>query len=520
MGAELLTTTHDSHQDSTGTATSKSFDSNATKSTAIDSKANETKINPMMEPKSQTTTEDSNQRSFDTDFFFSNFRNKIDPTADFILQDAFSASWWQSKDNFLRNKRLGLRTPSAEGASFEVFRINEKNMRVTRDWMDLNVEHMSKWWKVVLDPKANKDTDKKYHSRIIQIFEDYVYSSDRVFFWDRLDSNISGDWLEVSQSTIAVIAFMPNRGPGGDAITKWSLAATLMSLVQLGVGRIIISGVESIEKGEHYVQEAWKEVANATKDWKISREKQISSIGFCNCGDAHNDWKNDNGLNIPKTSLRRLRHVYLKENVTEEIRECWGGASTTTRDGDVMDRWQYVFLGEPDLILNTRPSVIAKLGKALKDGGVLAPHRLQPTPHDADFGYQNWTDILRFLVPNVSPKLDEIIEIDHYLTSAVDTKSVSCCDDGNKKPYMEIAKCDSWWWQCGYSFFNNLIKKHGTSYGQTVNETHLLEAYKRTILYPFVRLKRGTGVVFAGSAHGRRCLPSNGTCVITNRLPK
>lgn len=505
----------------------------------IDSKHNDNLQNRTSAATSGTTHRKPMNLRREEDFFFSNFSLGGDvlhdtppPNAEFLSQDAFSASWWQSKERFLEYDKVEQKTPSPEGASFEVFQKHKKYVRVTRDWMDLNIEHMSKWWKVLLNTRfGNQQIYDKYLPQILRIFQEYVYSADRSFFWNSLDdepqSDANNDWLEVSQSTIAVIAFMPVGGPGGDQITTWSLAATLMSLVQLGVGRVVISGIDSDEAGQQIVQEAWNEIANATRDWPTSERKQMTTFAFCNCGNATIEYPNGKPPrpippNIPKTALRRLRHVYLKQ-VDETVRECWGGPSTslTETTDDVMDRWQYVFLGEPDLILNTRPSVMAQLGKALKDGGVLAPHRLQPIPHGLNFGNANWENELGFLIPKVPPKLDDVIEIDHYTDESslvgseryhtASEEMTSCCDDGNQKPYKQFEDCGIWWWECGYHIIRSRYLKGGRS-TELINMTFAMDAHKRVALYPFVKLKRGTGVVFAGSASGRRCLPSHGAC--------
>merc|ERR1711865_295338 len=64
----------------------------------------------------------------------------------------------------------------------------------------------------------------------------------------------------------------------------------------------------------------------------------------------------------------------------QKIRHCWLSLSAQAR-------WQYVLLTEPDLIVNTRPDALPLLGHALRQGGVLAPHRLQPIPHASDFPF-------------------------------------------------------------------------------------------------------------------------------------
>ena len=506
---------------------------------------------PILLPTSPPTFSQQEKEKKEEAFFFSDYKNawqdmEDHPTAGFIGQHAFSAAWWQSRDLFLRYKKVEKISASPEGASFEVFDINEENMRVTRDWMDLNVEHMSKWWKTVLDD-YNSDPDKQYLERILNIFENYVYSKDRVMFWDSLDmiekdGTHSDDWLDVAQSTIAVIAFMPYEER---ALTKWSLSATLMSLVQIGVGRIVVSG-ESSKESKEIVQEAFDEVRLATKDWKTSTNKELTGFEFCVCANATPAMYADDGPNIPKAALKRLRHVFLnkKNGSKDKIRKCWAGGPTTTmnttnatrsrtstihsHDTDIMSRWKYVYLGEPDLILNTRPSSTAMLGKALKAGGVLAPHRLQPTPHASDFFLQQQSDqseppdikeddgianaTYLFLIPNIPPKFNRVIDVDHYNHIDIDkNNNISCCDAGNQKPFSQFEDCGTWWWNCGFETLRRNWEDNNADH-LLVNKTIIMNAHRMGSLYPFMRLKRGTGVVFVGSESGRMCRPTTGSC--------
>ncbi|VEU36699.1 unnamed protein product [Pseudo-nitzschia multistriata] len=523
-------------------------------------------------------------------FFFSDYTNawteqEEHPTAGFIGQDAFSGSWWQSKEQFLRYEEVeNENPPSPEGASFDVMDINDDNMRVTRDWIDLNVEHMSRWFRGLLETRHNSNPQPTLE-RILEIFQNYVHSEDRLFMWERLEHESdrakhqhhhnhihnfdAQDWLEVSQSTIAVIAYMPYGQYGGAEITKWSLAATMMSLVQLGVGRIIVSGNQDSYDQQSFVQEAWQEVLEVTKSWTTSKQKRMTTHSFCSCDkeiltDKANATEGENKTtatattaslvesNIPYAALRRLRYILLHrddefakgKDKAEAIRRCWAGSSkgqqnkTDSDDSDPMDQWKYVFLGEPDLILNTRPLALPKLAGALTGGGVLAPHRLQPLPHASDFGVNGLDlDSLKLLIPNLPPHFDNIAQIDQYeRISNDDTHSSgnhggdihghgtktrlsnhACCDAGNQKPYRQFETCDSWWWNCAFTALQYYDDNHYEGALEALvesnNETYVLDLHKRHSVYPMVRLKRGTGVVFAGGESGRMCNPSQlGTC--------
>jgi len=427
---------------------------------------------------------------------------------DFILQDAFSASWWQSKERFLEYTAVENITPSPEGASFEVFfQTGPRNIRVTKDWMDLSVEHMSKWWKTVLHPIKNNGPDlEAYANRILKIFRTYVKSDDRRMFWESVANDPDqAEWREVSQSTIAVIAFMSDSGVKGRDIIKSSLASTILSLQQLGVGRIIVSGAD--EEDETIVRKAFEIVSRATKDWDPEKKKLTTELEFCLSADARTG-DDSTGLNIPKAALKQLRHVFLKQT-PESVTSCWMGAG-----GE--ERWKYVFLGEPDLLLTTRPTSTQALARELKEGKVLAPHRLQPMPHSADFltvktgdGQPRQDGI--HMLPHTLPAFDRIVEGDHI------ESDWSCCDAGNKKPKHDYEQCGVFWWTCGFvelrdDWDDDDDSRDDDAIANKGNDDSITEAHKIISSYPLIRLKRGTGVVFVGSEIGRTCRPQPGPC--------
>uniref|UniRef100_A0A6V0CZ69 Uncharacterized protein n=1 Tax=Pseudo-nitzschia australis TaxID=44445 RepID=A0A6V0CZ69_9STRA len=431
-------------------------------------------------------------------------------TYEFTSQDAFSAAWWQSKERFLECKKVENITHSPEGASFVAFnKIGAKHMRVTRDWMDLGIEHMSKWWKVVLDynyeGRELQDADV-YIDRILDIFRNYVTSEDRRNLWDSITTDDNQkDWLEVSQSTIAVIAFMADSGKRGDELIQWSLAATIMSLRQLGVGRVVVSGAQ--KKDRRIVKKAFEVVDKATEDWDPN-QTLISGMEFCFPANPKVSGTIDD-VNIPMGVLKQMRHVFLNKT-SSSVTKCWLGGEDNRGA-----KWNYVYLGEPDLLLTTRPSSTAALAKELKDGNLLAPHRLQPIPHSADFQQlgARREENGAYMLPQALPGFDRVIEADH-----IDSEW-ACCDAGNNKPKYEYEyeKCpNEFWWLCG---FDTIKSQHGGddsgSKGDdatTMKPVSVAEAHKIIHSYPLIRLTKGTGVVFAGSEAGRMCRPQLGPC--------
>ena len=93
--------------------------------------------------------------------------------------------------------------------------------------------------------------------------------------------------------------------------------------------------------------------------------------------------------NMPKGSLYVMQHGFKGDLDPKRTKDLFG---TTTNKS----YWKYVYLTEPDTILQTKPWVLPQLKSALDQGLVLAPHRLQPIPHEADFiGMKDETRFIR-----------------------------------------------------------------------------------------------------------------------------
>eukprot|EP00546_Thalassionema_frauenfeldii_P003359 CAMPEP_0178935088 /NCGR_PEP_ID=MMETSP0786-20121207/24300_1 /TAXON_ID=186022 /ORGANISM="Thalassionema frauenfeldii, Strain CCMP 1798" /LENGTH=159 /DNA_ID=CAMNT_0020613095 /DNA_START=37 /DNA_END=517 /DNA_ORIENTATION=- len=134
---------------------------------------------------------------------------------------------------------------------------------------------------------------------------------------------------------------------------------------------------------------------------------------------------------------------------------------------------------EADLLLVTRPSALPAIVEELqKKHVILSAHRLQPLPHEMNLpGYTIENDIYR---PVISTE--------------------SCCDGGQFKPGFRpvIRPCGYVWSYCGFN-------KPGNYSDPAVFQ----EKHKRLKDYAFISLTRGSGLVFAGTNHGRRCFPKH-----------
>jgi hypothetical protein len=217
----------------------------------------------------------------------------------------------------------------------------------------------------------------------------------------------------------------------------------------------------------------------------------------------------------------------LQGRMPPEQQHEWLGTKTATAAED----WNYVFLTEPDLLLNTKPWILPLLQTGLNQGLSFFPHRLQPLPHQADFPSTTTISTTttttttqlqqnkqqQLLLPNHVAPFSNITTLQFFQDS--------CCDEmTNEYPGRALEfgwrqhqfPCNDWWWTCGYNYNNN-TKSNNTNTSQRMhskNETAMMmqEAHQRLIPYPMMRLQGGSGVVFGSTEQGRRCVPSKTRC--------
>jgi len=397
------------------------------------------------------------------------------------LHDAFAATWWQSTERFLGQDFRSM--DAVEDGCFSMFERSFEDVRMTRDWLDFSVEHLSKWWGVM---GALETDNPAISDRIVRKLEEYVRRS-----WTEIVVGGSEVGTEVTKSTIVVLPFLAYQStdhpPRGDTLTIASLAATLASLLRVGMGRVVVFG--HLSDDVHMVQRAFALLRNGAAD-SNERASQTAlptsqigpmEVGYIRAKDPPLTFDND--LNIPKAALLSLRRS-LKGNSNKEERDLWFGGT----NGD--SRWKYVYLTEPDTILKARPSALLAFGESIGQGRIAVPHRLQPIPHEFDATGAG-VDPSRYL-PS-SGAFGEVVVLD---TKGDD----SCCDGGGHKPGILLGKCGTFWWICGFD-----TEEEGDD---------PFQRHKRLVPYQLMRLVGGTGFVsLAGTEHGRQCIPrARGEC--------
>jgi hypothetical protein len=150
-------------------------------------------------------------------------------------------------------------------------------------------------------------------------------------------------------------------------------------------------------------------------------------------------------LNLPKTALQILQQAFEGDLDDERTRQIFG----TITDKSY---WKYVYLMEPDTILQTKPYALSHIQSALDDGLVLAPHRLQPIPHQADFvGMKN----SKIFVP-ATGNFPRVLDLNTH-------ENAVCCDEQayHYKPWKDyVDNCGTFWWDCGFSPNRNYSHVH------------------------------------------------------------
>ena len=314
--------------------------------------------------------------------------------------DWYSGMFWQNMNNFYQLRPVSF--GSLETVSFQAFD-NSRKTRMTRDWFDLAVEHLSKYHRHF---EVDRDKSRIPYDIMRSQLSEYIKKAKP--YPTQNDLAPASTIVLVPYTTKSTLKSAPeyNSNHEKDAVLRVdAFAATLVSLWQIGMGRVVVVG-QVAEDGVF-----------ASKVFDTVREKSKDSIelAFVIGSNATTGMKNN--AMMPMQAVGGLQ-LALQSKFNESLTLQWLGAKPK--------RWMYVYYTEPDLILNSRPDAMATLTAELDKGNRLAAHRLQPIPHEIDFpGYDN----LRKIVPAIG-NFSNIVE--------VDTSKTACCDAGGGKPGREI----------------------------------------------------------------------------------
>lgn len=380
--------------------------------------------------------------------------------------DGFSASWLQRLDTFLMMDLSNVHI--CEDAAFSTYSHNRLHMlRMTQDWLDFSLEHLSKWWKL-LDVHVSGVT---YHQLTTKL-EAYL---------DRgRDYEVSSEFRD----TLAVIAYRPytySKKNQSDILTSLSLAATIESLRRVGTGRVLVVGSEESEQA--LVESTFTLMRRKQRDGQSIRKNVVgdTEVTFVIAPTSTLKTKFLE-KNMPRGALEGLRRAFLRASkVSDRKSREWLGSDPY--------RWKYIYLTEPDSLLQVRPESLPQIFDEVDRGNVLVPHRLQPIPHEYDVPQYDGAP-WKYL--HASRGFNTVLDMDPTVDA--------CCDEMKGPDFKPgtVENCGNFWYTCGFT------RAAATDPG----------AHFRLKPYDLVTFRHGSRIIsLAGSEHGRRCFPRPvGTC--------
>jgi hypothetical protein len=360
---------------------------------------------------------------------------------------------------------------------------------MTLDWLDFSVEHMSKWFKLLPWDDLAEPTP---HQKITHQFTNYIKNAA-----SSQSHAMKMQEKPIFDQAIAVIAFQayestsaPERGRD---LTIKSLAATIESLRRASFGRVTVGIFE--EADFDIVQDTFHFLLQTLEPGIVHYpNKIVTQIGHMEVGYAvvssnYAGGSFDNPPNMPRGTLMGLRDAFLYSELHESGRSRAMTTNMTSWLGSRVD-WKYVYLTEPDTILQARPSALKSLKDQVDEGSVLFPHRLQPIPHESDL-----KEMAKDMYYVTDTEVPEILSLDP------NNDGDACCDEQagpDFKPGLppNYEECGNFWYMCDF------------------HEENKENRHRRLLHYKFMRLTCGTQIVsLAGSEHGRRCIPKkNASC--------
>ena len=383
--------------------------------------------------------------------------------------DIYSGMWWQSIDSMLQTNysKLGF----LEAVSLKSFQ-NNKRVKQTVDWLDVNVEHLSKYVKHFSGSKVEED-------RVAELIYDYI---------ERTKQHCP-EVYNVQSAISSTIAILPLRVSSLEKknqvrLLRLQLTATLASLWAAGFPRALVVGVchnESIVARESF---------NLLEEHLTIQFMDLKYIQI-----DTTDMKL-----VPKVALARFQEIIMQPknpkdtpiNITEQTK--WLGK-------DNLFRWKYVYFTEPDLVLHIRPEAMPSLSLELARGHIINAHRLQLLPHIQQFS--GIVESIDSSHPNKASKLRNKVLPNAASFGSIHSLNPSsgdvCCDQGKfypshidnpTSPAIKSKGC--WLWEfCGFgpninhSDWNAVVKNH-----------------ELLVMHPFLSLEQGTRIPVVH--HGQR----------------
>jgi len=378
--------------------------------------------------------------------------------------DRFSASWFQRVSTFMTMPLEEIHT--CEDASFVATKWQPDQprnqwLRMTSDYLDYSIEHLSKWWvqlSVNVYPQHRDAAMSKLQSYLEQASTYPIATSttsSRTTMMEVTTTTNQDDTgtrpAVVFEHAIALIAFRSYgtqyHNDGDDEMAVLSLAATLESLRRAGFGRVVVVGMNAVVD-RPLVQQAFRILAQQVQGTDDNHSGDIHQIGHMQVtyqqGSPHDAKTSALDQNIPLAALKGFKKALLiaqmirdsgKRGTPQLVRymRSWLGSIGNRAGQNPLEYWKYVYLTEPDSILVTRPSTLNQLKEELDQGHILVPHRLLPIAHESDVPSSNQT---RLFVP-AKGAFERVLELDGLGSSSGGAGSRKggevvpdvCCDE-------------------------------------------------------------------------------------------
>ncbi|KAL7490297.1 hypothetical protein ACHAW6_016074 [Cyclotella cf. meneghiniana] len=370
--------------------------------------------------------------------YFPNYTAHFIPPSQWIKGegDIYSGMWWQSIDAMMGTDYS--KVDFLEAITFKSFENNERVIQ-TVDWLDLAVEHLSKYVKYFARKSREAGVSKAFEDRVAQWIEAYIART------HCQGDRISSTFNSAVQSTIAILPLRVTllENQYDVRFLRLQLTATLVSLWAAGFPRAVVVGVS---RNESVVS---KESFSLLEDHLKTSFMDLQYVQI--------DTK-DLTL-VPKAAMLQFQDIVAqRKNANMSTKS---DANVTVWLGNHNpSRWKYIYFTEPDLILHLRPEAIPALSIELDKNHIVNAHRLQPLPHIKQF-----SDIIENIASSHSKAASELwnkVLLDQASFAAVHSLNPSsgdaCCDQGKfypshlddpSLPAEAIENC--WPWEfCGF----------------------------------------------------------------------
>ncbi|KAL3940616.1 MAG: hypothetical protein SGBAC_004872 [Bacillariaceae sp.] len=451
---------------------------------------------------------------------------------DLHLSDYMADTWMTKKENFLQLK------PPPDVAGIQT----ATRPSMTKDWTDFSIEHLSHIWS--LFNVTHSEDESMLEEVILNLYAFLRLAKRRKSLYSAYDKVHKHQGDTVMKRTIAMIAFQPmiaavdkeametlsdeearKLQERADLLTTYSLAVTIASLYQVGFGRIVVVGYR--DEDELGVRGAFELIHNAFPDEAPSTNgtatilpegphafqlklNGTTEVAYSRIYDEKWVFTRHVPVSMVRGSIVGMQKA-LKGELNDTMTMEWLGRN----HADIINYWKYVYLSEPDTILNTKPWLLPSIRQQLDQGHSFYPHRINPLPHQEDFPITSKKHPGMFLPKNVHPfsNVSTLDPLSHFGSHSAFPDA--CCDGGDVLPGRTKefgtgrfpCRDGYWWFFCGFDHHED----NETS-AQMDQEQLAREEHKRLLEYPMIRFRDGSGMVWASNERGRRCFPSNGQC--------